>query len=225
MKVGVFILGTMFLLLLSSCVCKNNRMLDDRNIELEKNRFDSLYFQKIQKNLLVGYFSDPKKQDTIFQCFYSEKYGKELDSIPLPYYNDHLQGASKMWFDDHEVSLYLILKKDTLSLDYSYGLYCLINMGDLNADGKDEIALSVDNIDYSACNSCSIYTICQDRWTLLKQFAIHESAFDFVSDTIPVFEEIKGFLERNNGRWEYVDYFDYLRENEPKKLLTLDKCP
>ena len=185
---------------------------------------DSVRFQKLQKKFVVGNFEGNGKQDTIFQHMFSGKQNVELDSIPSVYENDY-EDFVISWFYEQDVDLCLIFKKDTLHLGVATGLYCLINLEDLNGDKKDEIALSVDYCDWSAINSCRIYTVCDGHWTLLKQFSINERAFDFTSDTIPVRGEIKGFLEKDNGKWKYLDYLEYLEDNNSKmKLLKVGKC-
>lgn len=42
----------------------------------------------------------------------------------------------------------------------SQGLYCLINVGNVNNNPGDEIALVIDRLDFSRSNSCKIYTLC-----------------------------------------------------------------
>ena len=116
---------------------------------------------------------------------------------------------------------------ERLHLGLAQGLYCLINIGDINSDGKDEIALVIDYLDWSSVNSCKIYTLCNNKWTLLQQFAIHEMAFDFEGGQSPIFSDIKGYLEKHRGRWLYLDYLDDMNE-ETERLkmqpLILDKC-
>jgi hypothetical protein len=88
---------------------------------------------------------------------------------------------------------------------------------------KDEIALVVDCLDYSRVNSCTIYTLCKNHLKLLKQFQIHEDAFNFNSKKAPVFYEIKEFLERRDGIWIYKDYaqIDYDNPEDVGKMLPL----
>ena len=126
---------------------------------------------------------------------------------------------------------YLVLNKrncDTLHLGTGSGLYCLINIGDNNHDGKDEIAFVVDNCDFSSLNSCNIYTICRNKWTELKSFGVNEFAFDYTTNEEPVFNEIPGFLEKHNGQWMFKDYyqefFDTIEGNTKFAKLKLYKC-
>lgn len=135
------------------------------------------------------------------------------------------------WFYHQQADVYLTLKRpgsDTLHLGSAQGLYCLLNVGDNNADGRDEIAFVTDYLDYSRVNSCKVYSLCGSKWTLLKEFSIHEDAFNFTTDTIPVFTQIEGFLEQQNGRWVYLDYmqdgYDNSEDAGNMQHLKTDKC-
>lgn len=99
----------------------------------------------------------------------------------------------------------------------SQGLYCLLNVGNVNKNPGDEIALVVDHLDFSRSNSCKIYTLCNGTWVQCFQFYVLEDAFDFTGETQPVFKEIKDALELKNGQWKYYDYLDMPYEN-PKDV-------
>lgn len=77
---------------------------------------------------------------------------------------------------------------DTILFSPAIGTYCLINLGDNNNDGKDEVAVVPDLPDYS--NTCHIYTLCSHHWTELKMFSINEGGFTFPKEAVP------GFLEK-----------------------------
>lgn len=116
---------------------------------------------------------------------------------------------------------------DTLQIGVAQGLYCLINLGDLNADGKEEIALVVDHLDFSGVNQCEIYSYCSNQWTLLKRFSIHEEAFIYMTENALRFDAIKGYLEKRDGRWMYLDYEKALVSDEAdSKMMPLkvDLC-
>jgi len=137
------------------------------------------------------------------------------------------------WYMRQGVTVYLPFKRDTLfGCCPAFGLYCLINIGDINHDGKDEIALAVDYCTFTRVGRCDIYTICKGKWTLLKQFQIHDDAFTWGRDEespLP-FTEIKGYLEKRKGKWHYKDYMEAILSEEyyideyPMQVLTLDKC-
>ena len=118
--------------------------------------------------------------------------------------------------------------QQALHLGTAQGLYCLINIGDNNADGRDEIALVIDYLDISSINSCKIYSLCKDKWTLLKQFKVHEEAFFFENNKALIFDNIKGYLEKQNNKWVFKDYLEdsdnQEKQAEKMKMLYLDKC-
>ena len=153
---------------------------------------------KLNKLFVVGDFDGDGVQDTVFQHNYSRFKKTEIVWSPEPSQNEW--DVVIKWFYDHDADVYLSLNgKDTLHLGAAQGLYCLINTGDNNADGKDEIAFVIDYLDFSRINSCKIYSFCNGQWALLKQFEVYEDAFDLISDAMPTFDCITDHLEKRNG--------------------------
>lgn len=190
---------------------------------------NKIKLHKLEKLFVLGNFDGDKQQDTIFQHNYSRLTRKEIENSPDPLQNDWETVAK--WFNEQDADLYLTLNKnnqDTLHLGTAQGLYCLLNIGDNNDDGKEEIALVIDYLDFSKVNSCKTYSLCGKKWTLLKQFGIHESSFDFTTPKAPIFNNIKDFLERRNGKWVYKDYSqdNYETQETVKKMMELkiEKC-
>lgn len=168
----------------------------------------TLRFLPLKKLFVTGDFYGNGTIDTIFQHSYSFLNKMEIDSVPNYFFKeseDWYDGWFKLlkWFGEQEIETLLTLQTDTLHIGYSYGLYCLLNIGDVNNDGKDEIAFVADWFDMTNVNSCQIYTICNHEWTLLKEFSIHELlAFSYKKgEPEPHFTEIKGFLEKRDGKW------------------------
>jgi hypothetical protein len=192
------------------------------------NAGDNVKLHTLKKLFTRGDFDGDGREDTIFQHNYSRLTGAEIDHSPDPFQNEW--DTVVKWFYDRDADVYLTTHKngqDTLHVGPAQGLYCLINIGDINADRKDEIALVVDYLDFSRVNSCQIYSLCNNKWTQLKQFGVQEDAFNFTGAKAPIFDSIKGFLEKQNGTWVYSDYSqDY---NSAKKVgemlaLKLDRC-
>ena len=189
---------------------------------------DEIKLRKLEKLFVVGDFNGSGVIDTVFQHNYSKLLKAEIDSSACPFQNDW--ETVICWFINQDANVYLVLNNnetDTLHLGLAQGLYCLVNIGDINSDGKDEIALVIDYLDWSSVNSCQIYTLCDNKWTLLQQFAIHEMAFDFVGEQSPVFSDIKGYLEKHSGTWLYLDYLEYMNvetDSVKMKPLILKKC-
>ena len=168
-------------LVLLSCISQTEKTVD--NTTVTKTAYDKIKLHKLEKLFVIGDFDGDEKQDTIFQHNYSRLTKTEIDYSADPFQNQW--DTVVKWFYDQGANLYLAINKsnqDTLRLGTAQGLYCLINIGDNNADGKDEIALVIDYLDFSMVNSCKIYSMCKDNWTLLKQFGVHEDAFSFTSE-------------------------------------------
>ena len=222
---------TFYILILTvgllSCAKQREKIVN--NTTISNTTDDKVKLHKLIKLFMVGDFEGNGKQDTIFQHNYSRRTKTEIEYSADPFQNEY--ETIVKWFFDQEADLYLTInksKEDTLHLGTAQGLYCLINIGDNNADGKDEIALVIDYLDFSSVNSCKIFSLCQDKWTLLKQFRVHEDAFNFNTDKAPIFTNIKEFLEFQNGKWVYKDYAqdDHNNAEDIVKMLTLklEKC-
>lgn len=190
---------------------------------------DTIKFHKLKKLFVVGNFDGDGKQDSVFEHHFSGLTQTEIDSAPDPF--QHEWDTVINWFYRQQEDTYLLLnhpQNDTLHLGTTQGIYCLLNIGDNNADGKDEIAFVTDYLDLSRVNSCKIYTLCKHKWTLLKEFGIHEDAFNFTGNDVPVFTDIKDYLVKQNGKWVYMDYLQdgYDRPEDVGKMMRLktDKC-
>jgi len=204
-----------------------------RNVTNQSTETDNtLRFLPLEKLFVVGNFYGNGTIDTIFQHSYSLVSKTEIDSVPDYFEEIETYGMENWfklhdWFREQEIKTFLTLKTDTLyfNLDYpSYGLFCLLNIGDVNNDGKDEIAFVVDWFDVSNLNRCEIYTICNHQWILLKEFQIHENAFTYEGD-IKLFTEIEGYLEKRDGKWFFLDFIEYMEtDDDVMKPLKLSKC-
>lgn len=225
MKYTFYIL--IFTLTLLSCNGKLEKVPD--NLAAPKAADHKVKLHKLKKLFVVGDFDGDGVKDTIFQHNYSLLTKAEIDNAADPFQNDW--DIVEKWFYDQDPDVNLTINtnnRNVLHLGPAQGLYCLINIGDNNADGKDEIAFVIDYLDFSRVNSCKIYSLCNNKWTLLKQFGIHEGAFDFTPGEIATFEHIKDFLEKKNGKWVYKDYLQDSDDNEEEvgKMLQLklDRC-
>lgn len=192
-------------LALSSCNSQHPKPKD--NPIATETKGENIKLHPLKKLSVTGDFDGDGKPDTLLQHNYSLLAKAEIGYAADPFENDWDSVVN--WFYDQDAEVYLARKNrvgDTLHLGIAQGLYCLLNLGDMNGDGKDEIAFVVDYLDYSRVNSCKIYAICNGKWTRLKEFDVHEEAFDFTSEGPPSFDNIPGFLERQNGKWVYQDY-------------------
>lgn len=210
---------------LFGCNGKSDETVDHSTVP--KAAGDKIKLSKLEKLFVVGDFDGDQQMDTIFQHNYSRLTRTEIDSSADPFANDWDTVAQ--WFYDQDADLYLTLgtnSQDTLRLGTAPGLYCLINIGDNNEDGKDEVALVIDHLDFSSMNSCRIYTLCNDKWALLKQFRINEDAFEYVPADAPPRDNISDFLEKQNGTWVFKEYplYDSDEDVPAMEPLKLESC-
>lgn len=182
---------------------------------------------KIVNLSVTGDFNGDGQMDSVWSRNYSETLSQFVESYP-----DTLdEFGAQSYFSNLGVSTLLLSNIPVMDTVYCLagGFYCLFNLGDLNKDGRDELAFSVAYFDASSVNSCKVYTICNNRWKKLMSFKIHESAFDYSGNQKPHFDQIPGFLEKRNGKWFYIDYLDWFAaENESdqqlKPLILKNKC-
>jgi len=186
-------------------------------------------FHKLNKLYVVGDFDGDKKQDTLFQHTCSASTKKKIDSAPDPFHHEWYNVVQ--WLSRQDAAVYITMrtvKPDTLQLGFGARLYCLINIGDNNSDGREEIAVVTDYADFSNVNTCRIYSLCKGKWTVLKAFGVHESSFEFTGHKQPVFNKIRNFLEKQNGKWMYTSYEagNFNRDKGEGKLqpLSVGKC-
>lgn len=166
---------------------------------------------------LTGDFDGDGLPDTLIQQLRLETDGSSVDSVPDVCQEDY-DSTVKYYLGKNTMSTVVLSSKDvdTIQLDDAMGTYCLINLGDNNKDGKDEIALVPDLLDYSNLNTCHIYSLCGRHWITLKTLDTNEDAFTFTQDTI--FNSIPEYLEKRNGTWMYRDSTYVFR------LLELPAC-
>lgn len=230
MKIKLVNIGVTAALLLSCCTgtiekSAHNSIKSPIN---DEETTEEIKLHKLIKLFVVGDFEGDGKLDTLFQHNYSKRTRTEIEFSADPI--QHEWETVIKWFYAKEADVHLTLNnrnQDTLRLGTAQGLYCLINVGDINNDGREEIALVVDYLDFSSLNSCEIYTFCSSKWTLLKEFSIHEDAFTLSSGKASRLDNIKGYLEKRHGKWVHKDYHEaMLNGNDFAKMLplNLERC-
>jgi hypothetical protein len=216
----LFVTAIIFTLL--NCKTKEVSSL---KININKN----LEFRKLEKLFVSGEFDSDNFKDTIFQHNFSRLTNSEIEQALSPFSNEWESVVN--WFYYQKAGVFLsISNSDTLYLGNAQGLYCLINIGDNNKDGKDEIAFVVDLLDFSNINTCKIFSLNKNgNWCSLKEFEIHEGSFIYESEKArPVFSQIKDFLEKHENQWFFKDnsQLEYDNEEDVGKLqkLVVEKC-
>jgi len=169
-----------------------------------------------------GDFDGDGKPDTLNQ-FIADSLGNRLDyiievdwnNVPLVIDRQGYYTAYTLNGNPTEVEQFLDL-----------GLFCLINMGDVNNRKGDEIALVPLLLDYSNLNTCRIYSYCSGNWQEVFSFAVNENSFSVARDSSPViFNTIPESLEKRNGKWVYIDFYEAIKMDNPTlKPLKVPNC-
>jgi len=125
------------------------------------------------------------------------------------------------------------VKAEMLYSAMDLGFYVFLNIGDVNGDERDDIAVVPIRDDFSLLNSCQVYSLCGKQWKEVENFEINESSFDFkegdLEDSISVHSQINGSLEKRDGVWMYKDYMEwYNAETEEEAsemhILKAKRC-
>jgi hypothetical protein len=215
-------------LLLTACTTGVKKEETINTDSTAKLMHKGLYWIKTEKLTVTGDFDGDHSMDTLREHVYSKRLRTEIDSFPE--YEAFTYDSLINWYARQDAVVFLSMKKggrkDALRFENAFSLYCLINIGDTNKDGLDELAIATDWCDQSRVNTCRIYSFCRSHWKELKSFGIHEDAFDDDQRMKPG-EGIKSFLEKRNGVWYYNNYMqvqsDSLGENM-KELKIKKKC-
>ncbi|OYQ41585.1 hypothetical protein CHU92_04310 [Flavobacterium cyanobacteriorum] len=157
---------------------------------------------------IAGDFDGDGKCDSLKQ-FLAGRNGTQVTKLPA-FEKEAWEEIVKYYSEQSYYTVVVINDKAVkpLTFDNAQGLYCLINVGDLNGDKRDEIAIVPDLLDFSRHNHCHIYSLCVTGWKSLFSFNIHEGAFDYIGNTEPIFNEIPEALELRGKKWHFYDYLD-----------------
>ncbi|MES2487787.1 MAG: hypothetical protein V4581_17805 [Bacteroidota bacterium] len=175
---------------------------------------------------ITGDFDGDGKQDTLNQ-FITDSMGNRLqymEEIESETWSDYVYNFADKGY---RTSIAIEGKEDNLlSFKQAQGMYCLINLGNLNKAKGDEIAIIPDAVDESRHSYCHIYSLCKGRWQRVFEFSLHEDAFDTFNGT--PYKTLPGILEQKNGIWHYHDYLEMEYDN-PKDVgnmmpLKVEDC-
>lgn len=188
-------------------VCCTRQPETNRNIQNSKATHETLK----DRLVVCGDFDGDKKTDTLKESFYSESELKEVSKQVDSDYDRSLSIATTK----KVVSQLTAKNLAPLTLDryHSFGLLWLKNEGDLNNDGKDEIGLVIDWMDWSAVNTYRIYTYRNHKWRLIYSFEIRE--FDLLK---PKPDEL--ILKKSNGNYTVHTYA--MGESVERKITIKD---
>ena len=195
-------------------------------------RFEPIFYDR---KFVVGNFLEKNRIDTLKENYVSQITNKEtcndyevfndgLDKLDI-YSKEYYDGAD--FLNDTLISLICSakpilslksnqLKSKPLFLNDSrvcniVGIDYLINVGDINNDGKDDIAVMCGYIRYMGMvNVCHILSYQKNKWNQILTFDIYGPEFDLSNEEdlkkSKIRDEIPDYLEKKNGVWYYYDY-------------------
>ena len=199
------------------------RLMPKLILKYRDSKFIPIYDKR---HIIIGTFSDSSKIDTLKESYISTLTNRETcNSYDIPNYNTPEvtttveECIEDDFIMDTSIALIanakprLILKSSNPKIkplflnkageDYVTGIAYLINVGDVNSDNKDDIAVVNSTIKYGgATSTCKIFSYKSDKWKELLSFIIYEIPYEKKNAT----RKIPGFLERKNGKWYYRDY-------------------
>lgn len=184
------------------------------------------YYKTFKGGVLYGDFDGDRSVDTVREELISMETRMRIDSFPDPY---SIGWDSLVTYGDRNGFMPILTSScpgpDTLSSTIALGYYVVLNVGDINHDQRDEIALVPDLLDFSNLNTCRVYTLCDGQWKQVGGFAVNEDAFDYPEGKKDYeFHDIPGFLERRKGVWKFKDYDKSIHartEAKAEKMRTL----
>ena len=221
MKSKLFLL-ILSLFILFSCTKSEKK----QSVNFSKKKQIKAKYERLSSEIVIGDFDGDKVIDTLSELHFFGKQEKLITEIPLfEEYEDQVD-----YYYKHHITTTLKSNKKSiksLKLGVSFGTYCLINIGDNNNDGKDELAVVIAYCDFSMMNSCKIYSLCDSNWKMINHFAVHENSFLFEEGEKLDPTKIKDYLEQKKGKWFYADAWELLNADDTlskMKPLKINKC-
>lgn len=200
---------------------KNQLKLKFKNIQFKPVFYDRL--------TVVGRFLDKNKIDTLKESYISLLTLKETcneyeilnykqsneanDFDEISFTNDTLMSLIckaepqlKLKSNNPKLKPLILNDSDVCNI---VGIDYLINVGDINGDGKDEIAVLCGYFRFMGLTSiCNIYSYKNNQWESVLSFTVYGPIYEDEVDIkkMDKTSEIPGFLEKKKGIWFYHDY-------------------
>lgn len=210
------------------------KIADSLRIQKSKQRWisklkDIIFVPVFDKRIsIVGTFYDSLQIDTLTESYISQVTRKETcNSYDIKNYQSPVIFKDDVDFDENlfimDTLISLICKakprlmlisnnpsNKTLYLNDKEdcqitGILYLINVGDVNSDHKDDIAVVNNDIRYAGCTDiCRIFSYKNNHWIELLSFTIYGCYDPYEEGNVTI--KIPGFLEKKNDKWYYRDY-------------------
>jgi hypothetical protein len=185
---------------------------------------DTLFYE-LEKTYVTGDFDGDGIIDTLFERNISQLTGEEIVRIPMKPGGDFYDDVDFM--NQQKSKLFMSWNKtnrDTLHLEHGFNLLLCLNLGDVNKDGNDELALMVNDFGISSVENCRIFSYCQNQWKELLKFSVFASDA-YLNANFNAYQVNKGFLYKEGENWYYYDFYESLIDlTEKHRGLMLKRC-
>lgn len=208
---------------------KKNKLFSKKNLLIRKYkeiRFKPIFFERLT---VCGKFYDKNKIDTLKESYISLLTMKETcndykilnykqssnanNFDEVSFINDTLMSLIcnaepqlKLKSKNTQLKPLVLNHPDVCNV---IGIDYLINVGDINSDGKDEIAVLCGYFRFMGLTSiCNIYSYKNNQWESVLSFTVYGPIYEDEIELKKVdkTKEIPGFLEKKKGIWFYHDY-------------------
>jgi len=186
-------------------------------------------FKLFVGKVVYGDFDGNGVTDTLSERLMKMNKQRFIKSVPDPEYN--LWESVVDYCNRNYIASVLVtsgVAADTIYFSESLGTFVILNVGDINKDGADDLALVWNLLDFSNLNSCQVYSLCGTQWKVVKAFEINELAFSWRAndrkDSMAAHSAIRDWLEKRKGVWKYRDYMEWAlaeTEEEANKMHVL----
>ena len=129
---------------------------------------------------VVGDFDGDSQPDTLQEAYINKNTKEEIEKINFD--NCESRDCVDKFLETNNPGSYLFVKSrgDTIFLSYdkedypTFGITGLLNIGNIDENKGDELAIIIGWADYVSVTKCEIWTFNPDKWKKLKDFHIHE---------------------------------------------------
>jgi hypothetical protein len=194
-------------------------------LKIKTAKFKPIFDKRLS---IIGKFADTVRLDTLRESYISQLTNKETCNSYDVSYNNKDTKTTESFDDDYfimdtlislicDAKPRLMLKSKNSNLpilflndkDYCQitGISYLINVGDINSDNKDEIAVLCNSIRFAGViETCRIFSCQDNKWIKLLSFEVYGPVFCGDDPKSKIKDVIPGFLVKKKGVWYYHDY-------------------